>query len=345
MASNKAKMKARIKQDAKAGKAKREQGKNHQNARASGSGARQREKWNGMTPEEQAALQQSDPFKANGMRYGKFAGYDVASNGGKGFDGKDLKHLQQQGWNNNDILQAAASSNYVNGRADRLLGMLNRPLDPGNSKDRKILQQGKDALGTAGWYTGMNGGDIRFLGGDPSKKKNWLLGDPTAEHGTNRADWEVTGGGFGGVVAHERNRNSKVGGPVYEWGGRNADGTANALGGFDYKFNADDQAMVRTASWAMPRGMANQRFSERIEAAGGSTKPADDGSESGSDSSVDDAAPPLQSYDGATVGADYGVKPYGINTDTSIFDAFADAIGNGKRFAASEAVKQRLGFA
>ena len=285
-------------------------------------------------------------------KFGKFASYDAASQGGAGFGKQDLKYLQKKGWSNNDILKAAASTNSVSAGADRQLGMLNQALDPDNKIDRNILEKGRGVLGYQGMAAASNGTDIRFLGGDPKKKKNWLIGNAVNEAGGNRADWEVTAAGAGPFgtgrgMAHpgQRYGDTTKKQAVHQWNGRNADGTANGLGGFEHKFGNSNDPLVRTASWSMPRGLANMRFAERMDQAEKHRTPDDE--LTGSDDSVkgDDTPDALPTYDVTPSGADYGVKPFDMNTGTSIFDAFADSIGHGTRFAASQAVKQRLGFA
>lgn len=332
MASNKEKMKAKIKKDAKAGKQDRD--------------SRQRDQWKGMAPEERAALEASDPNKANAMRFGKFAGYDPSTKGGKSFDGRDVKYLQNQGWKNNDILRAAASSNHVNERADRLLGGLNQPLDIHDRKDRRILEKGRDALGITGMLA-ANQGQVRFLGGDPEKKSSWAFG--YGEEGSTKGPmikgqqtWHDNDY-LAGTPIQMATLNKKDA-TVYNWGGRNADGTANALGGYEIE-NRDGDWRHRETSWAMDRGLANRRFAGRMDEAEKHRNPGAVTDESGQDGTVEAAEPPLKAYDGGISGADYGVKDFTVDTGTSIFDAFTDSLGDGKRFAASEAVKQRLGFA
>ena len=51
--------------------------------------------------------------------------YSADRKGGSGFDGKDIRHLQKQGWSNNDIMRAAAASGDVRSGADRRLSQLN----------------------------------------------------------------------------------------------------------------------------------------------------------------------------------------------------------------------------
>jgi len=209
--------------------------------------------------------------------------YDVNQHGGAGFDADDLKHLQGQGWRNNDILKVAASSNRVGGTSgniDRKLSQLNRYLDPKKKDDRKILEQGRSALGMVGMMA-ANQGQARFLGGDPKKKSSWSFGfaeEKNLPGPTIKGQQGSFKNSYLAGTPIQVSMFNKKGGNIYEWGGRNADGTANALSGIEVQKKGDNWKS-RETSWVMPKGMADERFAERVNAVkpAASTAPATGG--------------------------------------------------------------------
>ena len=198
--------------------------------------------------------------------------YDATSNGGASFDGKDLKHLVKEGWAYNDIYKAAAASGRVNANANRQLSLLGTA----DSKYSPFKKDGAvphdvmwDAVGSKFLsQEGYNGDslkqDIRFLGGDPSKKKNYVVGYQEDEKGRRAEGYYGSLGGDdtmvwrrpGSAFQDEQGKQQDV----LRWGGVDADGRALGLSGVrikgdDSKFNRQNMS----TSWSLPKDFIAER--------------------------------------------------------------------------------------
>lgn len=221
--------------------------------------------------------------------------YDAASKGGAAFDGKDLKHLVKEGWSYNDIYKAAAAAGRVNGVADRqlkLLGTADSKYSPfkkdGELPSGMMLEAAFGAPGWGGAFgPGKDGGsgrsydtdelkqNLRFLGGDPSKKKNWVVGLADDEkgrraegyYGTLGRDDDLSWHRLGTRWSDEKGQQQDV----LRWGGVDADGRALGLSGVrikgdDSKFNRQNTS----TSWSLPKSFIAERdqaaFNKQMDA-------------------------------------------------------------------------------
>lgn len=210
-------------------------------------------------------------------------GYDAASQGGAGFDNKDLRYLVEQGWSNNDILKAAAAAGQVKPGADRqlrLLGTADSKFSPMKQGDynRSALWEAAASGGIAG---GLHGSKdhidqrVRFLGGDPEKKKNWLVAQDSDDKGRHVEGYYGSIGGDSNLLwSKPGTRYSDKKGrqqDVLRWNGVDGDGRALGLTGVqvrgdDSKFGRQN----RSVSWNLPQDFVAERdaadFARQMEA-------------------------------------------------------------------------------
>ena len=196
-------------------------------------------------------------------------GYDANSQGKKGFDVDDLKHLQGEGWSNNDIMRAAAASGNVHSGADVRLKKLNTETTdiyriPDSVKDDMIERGG------LGSYHAQLGAGYTHLGGDKKNMHNWHItgGANQDERWNNRfgmihhnnKEWEEIGAknidGYNYASSTKRGDN-KEDRSVMTWQGINADGSANALSGTYTEKGEDGNIETRDLTWRLPSGYLN----------------------------------------------------------------------------------------
>jgi hypothetical protein len=206
--------------------------------------------------------------------------YDASSQGGAGFDGKDLKQLVKDGWSYNNIYKAAAAAGHVNANADRQLKLL-------GTKESKYSPLKKDGFRVPGdvfygavdmFGEGANDSEslrnrVRFLGGDPNKAKNWITANSDKDKASAQASsYYGSLGNDDGLSWHRPNtRWSDEKGKqqdVYTWGGLDGEGRALALNGIsikgdDSKFNRQN----RGTSWTLPQDVVLDRRRGDVETA------------------------------------------------------------------------------
>lgn len=277
----------------------------------------------------------------------RWRGYDAASKGGAGFDGKDLKHLVKKGWSNNDIMKAAVAAGRVNKVADRqlaLLGTKESRYSPfkkdGFRAPSEVFWSSFDLFGEGASDTDSRMNRVRFLGGDPNKAKNWIVAGTDRDKASAQSpDYYGSLGNDAGMSWYRpgtkwRDDKGKSQ-EVLTWGGLDGEGRGLALNGIEIKGDGKNfNRQNRSTSWALPKDLVDQQFADRVNAV--------TGGETGKDESVgageEEKPEALQPYTGPSLGADYGTYTYEMDNDTPLFDQFT------KRFAAADAFKRRIGL-
>lgn len=209
--------------------------------------------------------------------------YDASSNGGASFDNKDLKHLVDQGWSNNDIMKAAVASGHVKAGADRqlrLLGTKESKYSPfkqdGFKPPREVFWSSFDTFGDGASDTDSLMNRVRFLGGDPDKKKNWIVAATDRDKASAQSpDYYGSLGNDAGMSWYRPGTkyldDKGKAQEVFSWGGVDADGRGQALRGIELKgegrnFNRQN----RSTSWSLPKDFVAERdqaaFAEQMDA-------------------------------------------------------------------------------
>lgn len=190
--------------------------------------------------------------------------YDASTQGGAGFSKADFDYLRSQNWMNSDIYKAAARSGNIDAEANQLLTGLSQSIGA-SSLPTAVRQSLKryiegDEKSNRVEYT------YQFLGGDrddasnyrinhktsaptPKKSRGFLGGfttqDALQKYGKDmqsylsRGDltepFDSTQGATHWTMDWNKKIEEKHGAQVYSWNGINADGSANALGGYEMK--------------------------------------------------------------------------------------------------------------
>jgi hypothetical protein len=202
--------------------------------------------------------------------------YDANSKGGSEFDDNDLNYLRGQNWSNNDIMKAAAKSGNVNANTSNALSKLSSSSMTYNDLPDKV----KNTFGK-GVYA-MSGGTYTFVGGDAKDAKNYRM-SRTADD--NKGGQSVEGfaldfGRKATQASHNKKSEKNGGDEILQWGGINADGSANGLTGYKETFNGKDMKTPfkrENVSWALPSDMVENARQADFDKRYGAKQPAQSG--------------------------------------------------------------------
>ena len=199
--------------------------------------------------------------------------YDANSKGDSGFDDDDLNYLRGQNWSNNDIMKAAAKSGNVNANTSNALSKLSSSSMTYNDLPDKV----KNTFGKGAYA--MSGGTYTFVGGDAKDAKNYRMSRTADDNkGGQSVEGFVLDFGRKATQASHNKKSEKNGGDeILQWGGINADGSANGLTGYKETFNGKDMKTPfkrENVSWALPSDMVENARQADFDKRYGAKQPA-----------------------------------------------------------------------